>query len=173
SIIKNHDGAITVDSKINVGTTFTLYLPASKFAVQQPRPQEPQALLSNGRILVMDDEESIREMASNMLNHLGFDAVSAKSGEEAVAMYEDARARNKAFDAIIMDLTIPGGLGGKDAMARILSIDPAVCGIVSSGYSNDPVMADHTRYGFQGILPKPYFINDLSRVLNQLLKPKT
>ncbi|HNI11526.1 MAG TPA: response regulator, partial [bacterium] len=69
--------------------------------------------------------------------------------------------------------TIPGGLGGKDAMARILSIDPAVCGIVSSGYSNDPVMADHTRYGFQGILPKPYFINDLSRVLNQLLKPKT
>jgi CheY-like chemotaxis protein len=129
--------------------------------------------LSSGKpsghsVLVMDDEECIRTLAASMLSHLGYNATTCANGEEAISRYRAARMSGHAYLGVIMDLTVPGGMGGKDAAGEILFIDPEATLIVSSGYSDDPVMANHARYGFRALLPKPYTLNEMARVLTAL-----
>ncbi len=173
SIISQHGGHIGVVSEPGRGTTFTLYLPASV----SPRRAETGESRRAGspperpvRVLVMDDEEMILSVTARMLEPDGFVVAAARSGREAVEMYLQARASGTPFEAVIMDLTIPGGMGGCEAVKAILAGDPHARVIVSSGYAEDPVMANHAEYGFSGVLEKPYTRNRLLDVLAQVLK---
>jgi PAS domain S-box-containing protein len=168
SIIKNHDGHITVESQLGVGTTFHIYLPASERAV--PEKEEIKLIKGQGRILVMDDEAPLRKMVGRMLQNLGYEAEVAKDGAEAIQMVKKAKETEKPYDAVILDLTIPGGMGGKEAIKKLLEIDPEVNAIVSSGYSDDPVLANFQEYGFKGMMPKPFEFQSLSKVLHEVLK---
>ncbi|MBI2486835.1 MAG: response regulator [Deltaproteobacteria bacterium] len=123
-----------------------------------------------GRVLVMDDEESVREVAGEMLRHLGYEVEYAGNGSEAIQKYSKLRENGQTFDVVIIDLTIPGGMGGKEAMERLLNIDPRVKAIVSSGYSNDPVMAEYNRYGFKGVVCKPYRIEELGKTVKEVMR---
>lgn len=172
SIIKRHEGLVTVESKVGQGTTFHVYLPAS--ATGRPPRKDRDGVLhaGAGRILIMDDEDAVRLVAAEMLKSLGYEVKVARNGEEAVSLYTEAKKSGNGFHAVIMDLTVPGGMGGKDAVKRLLEIDPAVKAIVSSGYSNDEVMAEHKKYGFAGMIAKPYKIGNLSEVVSNALKPQ-
>ncbi len=120
------------------------------------------------KILVMDDEPFVREVVAEMLDFLGHQALCASDGEEAVSMYRQAMEKGEPFDAVIMDLTIPGGMGGLEALGKLQEIDSDVVAIVSSGYSNDPVMSEYRRYGFKAVVSKPYRVEDLAEVLQKL-----
>jgi PAS domain S-box-containing protein len=173
SIIKRHNGLISVQSALGRGSTFTIYLPAS----EQPsglEEQQPAEMLfrGSGRILVMDDEDIIRKIAGEILSYLGYTPVLCSDGAEALAMYRQAAERNEPFDAVIMDLTIPGGMGGKELIRHLLLFDPNVKAIVSSGYSNDPILAFFHEFGFQGVILKPYRAEDVSKVLYEVLQKK-
>lgn len=169
SVVRKHKGHITVESKTGVGTTFYIYLPASQKRVQDKLVRIQSALIGNGKVLVMDDEKMVRNVLSEMLAALGFEAVCVKDGFEAIETYTKAMGAPRPFDAVIMDLTIPGGLGGKDTIKRLLEIDSKVKAIVSSGYSKDPVMANYKKYGFLDVVAKPYDIEKLREVLNNVI----
>ena len=168
SIIKKHEGHITVESRLGVGTTFHIYLPASDKAVLEK--EEVRLIKGQGRILVMDDEAPLRKMVGRMLKNLGYESEFAKDGAEAIRMYKEAQESEKPYDAVILDLTIPGGMGGKEAIKKLLEIDPEVKAIVSSGYSDDPVLSNFQEYGFKGMMPKPFESQSLSKVLHEVLK---
>jgi len=173
AIIQKHAGHITVSSHPGIGTTFTLHLPAS-----DSRQEPPKEALSPSnhdsahpaRILIMDDEEMVRQVMTDMLQSLGYTTDTAPDGRHAITMYEQAYRAGSPFDAVIMDLTIPGGMGGKEAVKGILDIDPAAKVIVSSGYADDPVMAEYTRYGFMGIAVKPYSQQKLQELMGRILE---
>jgi signal transduction histidine kinase/ActR/RegA family two-component response regulator len=167
SILKNHGGYVDVASKTGEGTTFTVYLPASDSVPETESKSEGNGMPvpGKGRILIMDDEETIRDIAAEIVTHLGYDAVVCGDGAEAVELYGMARRSEQPFDTVIMDLTIPGGMGGREAMARLLEIDPQVKAIVSSGYSNDPILARYREYGFCGVMAKPYKVEDFTEIL--------
>jgi len=173
SIVRRHHGHIEVESPPGRGATFRCWLPAApavRVAERKesapPFPAQPE---SAGRLLFMDDEEPIRMMALALLARLGFKVVVAPDGAEAVRLYTEARARGEPFDLVIMDLTVPGGMGGGEAMQELRTLDPAVRAIVSSGYSSDPVMADHRAHGFRGVVPKPYKFSDLAKTVRAVL----
>ena len=168
SIIKKHDGDIAVESQLGVGTTFHIYLHASDKAV--PVKEEVKLIKGQGRILVMDDEASLRKMVGRMLKTLGYESEFAMDGAEAIRMVKEAQESEKPYDAVILDLTIPGGMGGKEAINKLLEIDPEVKAIVSSGYSDDPVLANFQEYGFKGMMPKPFESLSLGKVLHEVLK---
>ncbi len=178
SIVEKHDGHIEVESAPGVGTIFTVYLPAAEdsWAERRQADDEEQsrheAPRNKGRILVMDDEETVGRIARQILVYLGFSVALANDGVEAVELYKLARESGRPYDAVILDLTVPGGMGGKEAIKRLLDIDPDVKAIVSSGYSNDPVMADHRAFGFHGILTKPYDVAALRWTLHGVLATK-
>jgi CheY-like chemotaxis protein len=117
----------------------------------------------------MDDEEAIRILLREMLLRLGYEVESASDGAEAIDLYRHAQEAGQPFAAVVMDLVVPGGMGGKEAISKLRALDPEVKAIVSSGYSNDPIMADFPHYGFCGVLPKPYQLSELSAVLQQVL----
>jgi CheY-like chemotaxis protein len=171
SIMKRHDGAITVESEWGKGATFYLYLPASRKSAIGIRPETPASvsLPSGKRILAMDDEPAIRALLTAILSHFGYLVVTVSDGAEAIRVYQQALQSGQKFDAVIMDLTIPGGIGGREAIRQLREIDPEVIGIVSSGYSNDPVLADFKAYGFAARVEKPYRIQDLEKVLGTVL----
>jgi CheY-like chemotaxis protein len=170
SIVTGHGGVITVDSRLGRGTVFTVYLPASSASdVDAPAPAAG-IVPGRGRILIMDDEDSVRQVASKMIALLGYESAGARDGNEAIAMWQRARAESNPFDLAIMDLTVPGGLGGREATRRLLELDPGAKVVVSSGYSDDPVMASYREHGFGDVLAKPYRVADVSRVLAALLR---
>ena len=169
SIIKNHGGYITAESERGKGTTILIYLPTVRMASVPMKTEDVKFTATGGRILIMDDEEVIRDVVGEMLVHLGYDVVFARDGAEAIRLYQESMKASRPFHAVIMDLTIPGGMGGKEAIAKLREIDANVKAIVSSGYSNDPVMANFTEYGFYGVVTKPYKMKDLSEVLRRVL----
>ena len=168
STVKRHGGVIDVRSDVGKGTKVAIYLPAVQSSVE-PQPAQLKAVTGSGRILIMDDEEFILEVTGEVLRELGYDVEVSTDGLEALKKYEGAIVAGKRFDAVIMDLTIPGGMGGKEAISRLLVIDKNAKAIVSSGYSNDPVMANFRDYGFAGVVPKPYKIEELSHTLKNVL----
>jgi two-component system cell cycle sensor histidine kinase/response regulator CckA len=169
SIMKRHNGHIAVESAEGAGTTFSLYLPATGQALDHGPASPGSERTGNSRILIMDDEDMVRDIAGQILTRLGFEVSYARDGAEAIELYVQARSAGRPFDVVIMDLTIPGGIGGKEAVKQIREIDPRVKAIVSSGYSNDPIMARYTEYGFSGVVSKPYTIKVLGETIRKVL----
>ncbi|MHB8836812.1 MAG: PAS domain-containing hybrid sensor histidine kinase/response regulator [Candidatus Methylomirabilia bacterium] len=169
SIIRNHGGLLRAHSEVGRGTEFLIYLPASgSRAVETPRPAPPAAA-RKGRILVMDDEKMIRDLAREMLASLEHEVACAETGETALAAYRVAQDAGRPFDVVILDLTIRGGMGGLETLRKLVEIDPAVKAVVSSGYSEDAALANYRELGFRAVLDKPYSIVDLQGVLDALL----
>jgi len=173
SIIHRHEGYITAESDPKVGTTFYIYLPASPKGVLPPEKVEVEAMTQGtGRILVMDDEDSVLSVARETLKHLGYEVELAKNGTQAIRIFKKALDSGKSFDLVITDLTVPGDIGGVETLQRLKEIDPQVKVIVSSGYSNDPVMADFKSIGFAVCLKKPYRAFEVSHTVKRVLKTR-
>lgn len=170
SIIKKHGGLLTVESRRGEGTTFYIYLPASNRpllddeGVAPPPPEQ-----CRGRLLIMDDEEPILALVDRMLSHLGYQVDLARHGGEALELYRKAAEEEQPYDVVVLDLTIPGGMGGCEAALRVLEVDPDAAVIASSGYSNDPVMSSYDEYGFRAVLTKPYDLEQLQKVLVEVM----
>ncbi|MCK9243939.1 MAG: PAS domain S-box protein [Candidatus Marinimicrobia bacterium] len=165
SIIQKHSGYIFVESKPGIGTTFTIYLPAIPGETKESSRQEVAIPHGSGKVLVMDDDELIREVAVGMISSLGYEVHPARNGEAAIQLYKSALDTGKPFDIVIMDLTIIGGMGGKETIVELKKIDPQIKALVSSGYSTDPIMSAPEKYGFLGVIAKPYRMEDLSHIL--------
>jgi len=134
------------------------------------RPEKAAPLKNHLKVLVMDDEKMIRELASEMLEVLGHTPDSVYGGEEALARYAGAMASHDPYDLVVMDLTIPGGMGGRQDIRELLAIDPAARAVVSSGYSQDPIMANYGEYDFRDVIAKPYSVVDMSRTLAAVVR---
>ncbi len=170
SIIKKHDGHIDVDSEPGTGSVFHIYLPVSHRELPA-HPSEPHAFVRGiGKVLVMDDEEDVRSVVGAMLKALGYEPVFARDGAEALAIYQNAAQTGNNVDVVIMDLTIPGGMGGKETIKKMLEIDHRARVIVASGYSNDPVMSSFESYGFSGVIAKPYTMDTLAITLQAVIE---
>ena len=167
TIIKNHGGHIQVGETSSKGTSFTIYLPASTRQAIAKQDSTIATCKGSGRILLMDDEEMIRETASRVLEHLGYKVDQVNDGEAALTAYRHSLEQNRPYDLLIFDLTIPGGMGGIETLKKTLLLNPKARAIVSSGYSNDPAMANFADYGFIDRIAKPYTVGKLSEVLNR------
>lgn len=171
AIIQKHGGYISVQSTLGEGTVFTIYLPATgrtKVAVPAEKPSE-QTLRGEGRILVMDDEETLRRVAVKLLKRIGYDAEAVESGEDAVEAYRTSLKEGRPYAAVILDLTVPGGMGGEEACRAILAIDPTARVLVCSGYCDEEMTESMERFGFAGVIPKPYSPLELSEVLHHAI----
>ena len=169
SIIKKHGGYIGVTSKPGVGTAFMVYLPASENEIPAGNQRLDTLVFAGGKILVMDDEKLIRDVASEILTCLGYEVVTAMDGSEVIGLYKEAKGKGEPFDVIVVDLTVPGGMGGKEAVKKILDFDPGARVVVSSGFSSDPIMADYKKYGFRGVIPKPYTASELGSRIHEVM----
>jgi PAS domain S-box-containing protein len=169
SIIKNHDGLIEVTSQVGKGSTFLVHLPAIEAVPEHERKEAAPAPTRSGRILVMDDEKVVRDVAGELLRILGHEVEFAENGEAALAMYREAMASSRPFDIIIMDLTIRGGMGGLETVGKLLEADPTAKAIVSSGYSDDSTLSNYHAQGFKDFLQKPYNMEELRATLSTLL----
>lgn len=172
SIIRRHDGHIQVKSKIGEGTDVEIFIPASESQVHSKHQKSDIIKNGDGRILVMDDEEMVRDLSVQFLTHLGYDVEAVPDGETALESYRQALIKKNPFKLVIIDLTIPGGMGGREAIQKLKEIDPNVKAIVSSGYSNDPVLANFKRFGFEAVLVKPYKIETLSSTIAEVINGK-
>ena len=174
SIIIKHNGNIFVESEENKGTTFTIYLPASTEATQDIASIQPQIVKAKNRatIMIMDDEAMMRDISRLMITSFGHEVLLAENGHEAIEIYKEYHKTNRIVDIIIMDITIPGGMGGKDAVQQILKINPEAKVIVASGYANDPLMANYKEYGFKASIAKPFRMSELNKLINQVLSEK-
>jgi len=171
SIVHRHNGFIHVESEVGVGTTFHVHLPASEAAWPGIEKERKKVFKGSGRILLVDDEEIILRSAAKGLERLGYEVHVAKDGADGITVYEQATKENLPFDVVIMDLTIPGGMGGKEAIQELTKIDAGVKAIVSSGYSEDPVMSRFQDYGFCGVVKKPFTVGDLAEAIENVLDP--
>ena len=171
SIIRKHDGNIIVKSRCGTGTAFIIHLPASTEKVIKNDDDRHNSETHEGRILIMDDKDIVRTTISSMLEHLGYEIESAKNGDEAIEKYCRSMRNGKPFKLVILDLTIPGGKGGKETIKELRKIDPDIKAIVSSGYSTDPVMAHYREYGFAGVIMKPYTLGKIDSSIREILNP--
>ncbi len=169
SIIKRHDGYIAAESELGKGTTFYVYLPASENGAVK-REEEENPIAGTGRILLVDDEEIVRDVGQQMLKRLGYEVEIAEDGLKAIEFYKIAKDSGRPFDVVILDLTIPGGMGGKEAIRNLLMIDPDVKAIVSSGYSVTPVISEYKEFGFKGYITKPYKLVEIGKAVNRVIR---
>lgn len=172
SIIRRHEGYIEAESQIGAGTVFHILLPAA--ALSEPvcpdAARETAAAYGyGGRILFMEDEEGIRKVVMEMLGMVGYQITPARDGAEAIALYRKALESDEPFDAVIMDLTVPGGMGAEETVTRLRQLDPEIKAIVTSGYSSDPIISDYEKFGFCGVVTKPYKFDELREVLTRVL----
>ena len=176
SVVKKHGGHVSVESAVSVGTTFTLHLPALKKApcreMRNDRKAAPASPSSRLHVLVLDDEEAICDVCEAILMRHGYDVSTARNGEEAILKCNERLKEGKPFDVALMDLVLPGGMGGEVAVRHLRKLDPKIKTIVCSGYSNHPVMANYQQYGFDAVLPKPYPFEKLLQKMNELLPQK-
>lgn len=172
SIVSKHGGCVDVESRPGIGSTFDFYLPASRKQVVEGIETARRPLSGKGRILIMEDGEEVRRILAEMLEHLGYEADSVRNGAELIRMYKESRAMGRHYDLVIMDLTVPGGMGARETITQLKELDPKARAIVSSGYSNDPVMADFSDYGFVDVISKPYKIEELSDLLKKVMRGK-
>jgi signal transduction histidine kinase/ActR/RegA family two-component response regulator len=169
SIIKKHDGLITVQSTLGRGTTFDVYLPRSSDEVDGTDSPKMKLVTGKAKILLMDDEQTIVQLTQEMLSMLGHHVDVANEGTKAVEIYQRALRTSHPYDLLIVDLTVPGGMGGKEVIEILGKADPKIKAIVSSGYSNDPIMANYKQHGFTGVVSKPYTVQELCKAVNQAL----
>ncbi|MDD5556755.1 MAG: CHASE4 domain-containing protein [bacterium] len=169
SIARNHGGAVTVESTLGEGSTFRVFLPAVPEASVPEEEKEEAAHRGEGRILIMDDDDDVRAVAGRILLHLGYEPAFARDGEEMLRLYREALASGEPFRAVILDLTVSGGMGGEEAMRRLAGIDPRARAIVSSGYATDPIIMNYAHFGFSGFVEKPYRIEEMAAELERVL----
>ncbi len=173
SIVKNHNGLMTVESEVHVGTTFTIYLPTAaaneELLVEPPRKLTP-AMSGTGRVLVVDDEDVIRDLVEFTLTRLGYKVSQAETALQGIELYHAKLKAGKRFDVVILDLTLPGGMGGKEALAKLMEIDPTVNAIVSSGYATDATMSRYQDFGFHGVIAKPYEAAELGKIVHDAIE---
>ncbi|MGW8320606.1 MAG: hybrid sensor histidine kinase/response regulator [Thermodesulfobacteriota bacterium] len=169
SIVNRHCGHMEVESALGKGTAVHVYLPASESSAEPGEGARDEPCRGEGSVLVVDDEGMVRRSVGEMLRRLGYEVGSARDGREGIELYEKAMEEGRPFDAVVMDLTIPGELGGKKTVGRLRELDPDAKVIVSSGYSDDPVMSRFREYGFDGVLVKPYKVADLAEVVRNVL----
>jgi len=169
-IVRSHGGAIAVESETSVGSTFEIYLPAAAKAPDEREADEDPICAGEGKILAMDDEAGIRRLLLKILTRAGYEVRCAADGAEAVDIYKEASAAGEPFDAVILDLTVPGATGGEKAIEELLIFDPGVKAIVASGYSSDPVLADYKEYGFRAFAKKPFNIFELTKTVKDAVK---
>lgn len=172
SIIKKHQGYLEVESAPGIGTTFYIMLPASLSEVAFIESQEKITISGGAKILLMDDEDAIRNGGGEMLICYGYRVALARDGQETIELYKKAMEMGEPFDTVVMDLTVPGGLGGIETLSILRRIDPEVKAIISSGYANDPVVSDYEKYGFSGVVTKPYKFDELNEILNKVIERK-
>jgi len=170
SIVAKHGGHVAVESKAGEGSIFTIYLPISGESGTMQPEVAAELQSSAGRALIMDDEEIVREVMHTMLHQLGFEVLAARDGQEMLAMYRQAAEEGNPVDVVVLDLTIPGGMGGKEAVTRLLQKYPQARAVVASGYYNDPVMADCARYGFKAAVAKPFQLEELGQALRKAME---
>jgi CheY-like chemotaxis protein len=173
AVVKDHGGLITVDSQVGEGTLFHIYLPAAEpneIVPEKPRATGARVTTGKGRLLFMDDDEGVRDVMVEILVHLGYDVQYAKDGAEAIRLYTDAAKEGRPIDVVIADLTVRDGMGGKELIRELHRLDPEVRAVISSGYSNDPVLYDFREHGFLGVVAKPYKIEELCAVLDEVLQ---
>ena len=170
SIVKNHGGFLGVDSKLGQGTTVEINLPAATAPamVEQPVPARA-ADRGRRRILLMDDEAAVRTLAINMLDFLGYEVEVVESGAAAIEQFALARQQGHPFDVVMLDLIVPGAMGGREAIDQLAGIDPGVKAILVSGYAQDSVLAEYRDYGFQAIITKPFTLQELSTTLHSVM----
>jgi PAS domain S-box-containing protein len=172
SIIKRHEGCITVHSELGKGSSFFVYLPAVyKFKIKH-KEKEKKISKGKGKILIMDDKSFVRNAAVKALKLSGYEVEGVADGAEVVSLYKEERDKGKPFDLVILDLTIPGGMGGEDTLKKLREINPEVKAIVSSGYSDDPVMSEYKKHGFNAIVRKPYQYEELCEVVSKVIQKK-
>jgi PAS domain S-box-containing protein len=171
SIVKNHGGYLSVETELGCGTTMHVNLPAAVMehvAAEDPGPPLARAPRSGGRVLVLDDEESIRTLATHLLRLLGYEVETVSTGEAAIARYIQAREEARPFDIVLLDLTIPGGMGGGQVISALMEIDPDVRAIVVSGYASDALLSRYREHGFKAAVTKPFTVQELSAALDEL-----
>lgn len=169
SIINKHNGYINVESELGKGTTFYIYLPASNTTETIKEKKEQTKNTHTGKILIMDDEELIRDVTSKILTNTGYTVETSEDGEKAIELYKKAFLEEKPYDVVIMDLTIPGGIGGKEAIKILLDFDPSIKAIVTSGYSTDMVMNNYKEHGFKAVIVKPYRMEEIIHTLDTII----
>jgi len=170
SILKKHNGCVTVDSTTHVGTIFHIYLPAYKKETKVRSIVKKASQNMKSKILFMDDEKIIRDIAEQIIHNIGYDAILAQHGIEAIELFKRERQLGGRFEAVILDLTVKGGMGGRETLKKLIEIDPDIKAIITSGYTNDPVIAKYRDYGFLGAITKPYKANDLKELLEKVLR---
>jgi len=169
SIMAKHEGHIDAESEYGKGSSFHIFLPAARKDSASLKAAEETVRRRSGRILIMDDQDFVRTVVGKMLTDMGCTVVDARDGQEALRLFTEAHDSPDPFRAVILDLTIPGGMGGKETVREFRKVDPAMTVIASSGYSEDPIMSNPEKFGFNASIRKPYTERELAKLLNALL----